>query len=167
MNLPTFNKGEVVMPKGSDYPSGALEVDGYDQQGNLLAHPLGGGPQYKIDPAGQISFRIVMPQEKKAAPFRKAKFSLEGVEGEFEGWTDGTLWNGWATPHFELTEAKKVIKALHPAKASFDEAKDAFITESPDGEQEVWEANQIKLPDGTQLKVYPVGAWAWCWDEIE
>lgn len=167
MNQPTFSKDEVVMPKGSDYPNGALVVDGYDQEGNLLAHPLGGGPQYKIGPAKQTGLRIVLHQERKTTPFRKAKFSLEGVEGEFEGWTDGSLWNGWATPHFELAEARKVIKALHPTKASFDETKDAFITESTDGEQEAWEANQIDLPDGTRLKVYPIGAWAWCWDEIE
>lgn len=167
MNLPTFNKGEVVMSKGSDYPNGALVVDGYDQEGYLLAHPVGGGLQYKIGPAGQTTLRIVMHQEKKAAPFWKTTFSLEGVAGEFEGWTDGTFWNGWATPHFELGEARKVIEALHPAKASFDEAKDAFITDSTDGEQEVWEANQIDLPDGTRLKVYPIGAWSWCWDEIE
>ena len=167
MNQMTFNKNEVIIRHGQEYPTGAMVVDGYDQEGNLLAHPLGGGLQYKIGAEQQENLRLVTPRERRSAPFRMGRFLLEGSPTKFEGWTDGTLWNGWATPHFELETAKRVIKAIQSPKASFDEKKDAFLTESPDGEAEVWQAEQIQSADGKQIKGYPIGAWSWCWDEVE
>jgi len=50
-----FIKGDIVCRKDLDYPEGALLCDGYDDAGQLLAHPLGGGFQLTV-PAHQLGF---------------------------------------------------------------------------------------------------------------
>jgi len=153
--------GILVWPKGV-YPKDALMVDGYDEDGRLLAHPLGGGFQYKINPQQAAELREVSTREREAPIFYRAKFAVEGIEKEFEGWTDGRLWNGWANPYFAFDEATLVASSMN---GRYDRVQDAFITTA--GEEEVWAGQQIPLDDGSQRTVYPLGASSWCWDEIE
>jgi hypothetical protein len=40
-----FNKGDILVPKGKQFPDCAIVVDGYDHAGRLVMHPLGGGIQ--------------------------------------------------------------------------------------------------------------------------
>ena len=39
---------------------------------------------------------------------KKTKFQIE-EDPIFEGFTDGSTWNGWDNPYFTLKEAKKVL----------------------------------------------------------
>jgi hypothetical protein len=162
-----FSKGEILVPRDTQFPDGAVMVDGYDGSNQLLAHPLGGGFQhvYPVDDLG--CFRVADAQERQRALFRRAKFSLMDSRDLFSGWTNGERWNGWAMPHFELAEAQRLIAWLKNEKAQFDGARDAFVTDSPDGEEELWQGLAVAISDGSSLKVYPVGAGCWCWDEIE
>ena len=52
----------------------------------------------------------------------------------------------------------------HPEQARFESKADSFITVS-NGEEEAWPAEQIAIIDGTQVKVYPLGAVWWIWEE--
>lgn len=100
----------------------------------------------------------------------KSLFTLDALENaSFEGWTDGTLWNGWATPRFELAEAQKLIEAFIQAgeKAWYDEAQDAFCfqVEGYD-EPERYPSSTIQTGEG-ELKVYAIGAYGWTWEKQE
>ena len=88
-------------------------------------------------------------------------------EDYFDGWTNGKDWNGWAMPHFEFADAKRLIAWLKNGKARFDSEKDAFITITEDGDEEFWQGQSIFITDGSSIKVYPVGAGSWCWNEVE
>ena len=39
---------------------------------------------------------------------KKTRFQIE-EDPIFEGFTDGSKWNGWSNPYFTLKEAKKVL----------------------------------------------------------
>lgn len=100
----------------------------------------------------------------------RAHFRMDALGNEvFEGFTDGSDWNGWACPFFVKAVAEKVLKAsekngyLH----SYDKEKDAFIvtnTEDPeDYEPEIFEATKITI-DNEEVVVYPIGAYYWIWE---
>ena len=36
-----------------------------------------------------------------------------------------------------------------------------------DGDEKVWAGEQILASDGSAMKVYPIGAGSWIWDEVE
>ena len=54
---------------------------------------------------------------------KKALFNIEGGE-VYIGYTDGYLWNGWATPYFTLAEAKKIQAEWEGL--TYDETTDEF-----------------------------------------
>ena len=159
-----FSKGEVICRQDLGYPDGALVCDGYDEAGRLLAHPLGGGFQLTVPAQDEPRFRLVADVERGAALFRRGRFTLADGETAFDGWANGELWNGWAMPRFEFAVCREILKSLGDEQARFDGKADAFITVS-NGEQEAWPAEQITISDGSQVKVYPLGAGSWIWEE--
>lgn len=161
-----FNRNETIVPHDNRYPEGALVVVGYDEVGRLLAHPVGGGFQFVIGTEKQAQLRRVTAEEQKNPSVRRAQFGLDGVDGRFHGWTTGESWNGWAKPMFELQEARRVIAAMPELKGRFATSDDRFVTSGQDGEEESWNAESIQPDGGSTVKVYPVGAGCWCWDEI-
>lgn len=165
-----FEKSAVITRHELRYPDEALVVDGYNDSGRLLADPVGGGFQFEIPEEAQRAYRQVTRGEIESIPFRAATFSLEGLNGEFAGYTAGESWNGWATPSFPLEEALRVLSALTEqggADGRYDAEQDTFVfTMSPDCEEEIRPAQEITLPDRVTLKVYPLGSRSWCWDEI-
>ena len=162
-----FTKGDTIIPAEAVYPSRAMIVDGYEPDGTLLAHPLGGGLQYRFKPGAEKQFRVVPKAETAAGLWRRAKFTIEGTDAEFQGWTKGQLWNGWAMPHFEHSEAQRVIETLTDPKGKYDAARDCFVSTNSDREEEIWPAELITALGGQQVRVYGVGAGAWIWDEVE
>ena len=87
------------------------------------------------------------------------------------GWTQGSDWNGWAVPHFEFREAQRLVQ-LHqrtygPESAWYDADDDefAFILDGDDV-PETFPASEI-VAEGKTLKVYPIGAGCWIWEEVE
>jgi len=73
------SKEDIICRKNLDYPEGALLGDGYDDAGQLLAHPLGGGFQLTVPAEEACQFRVVEHGETGAALFSRRRFSL--VEG--------------------------------------------------------------------------------------
>lgn len=159
-----FRKGDIVIKARSVFPNGALIVDGRDSKGRLLAHPVGGGPQYAIRARAEAGLRIVSEGERSKPLWRRSRFSLEGIEDSFEGWTNDRLWNGWDMPFFEPKEAKRLSAQLTHCTPRFDAKQDAFITGAGD-EEEIWQAEMVELLGGQAIKVYPIGAGSWCWEE--
>jgi hypothetical protein len=166
-----FAKSDIIIRRSLRYPNGALEVDGYNEEGKLLAHPIGGGFQYAIALENQADLRKVLQTEIDAVPIRAGQFELGSLPGKYAGYTRGDAWNGWATPSFPFTEAQRLVFALtadSETTGRYDAAGDAFVTKMShaDEEEDVWSAEEVVLPTGEKVKVYPIGSRSWCWDEV-
>ena len=193
MNDLRFGVGDILVPKQKEFPAGAIVVDGYDKKGLLRFHPLGRGGHGRMSAFDVSLFRLADEWERGAALFRRGRFRLANATESFTGWTNGEDWIGWAKPHFEFAEAKRLLgwearqntpegrtdsiagvldlPAPGPAgevpteKEGFDATRDVFVTRSREGKEEVWPGEFITITDGTRMKVYAVGAGAWIWRE--
>jgi hypothetical protein len=109
--------------------------------------------------------------ERRLALYEKSKFTMdalvpEGFIGPFEGWSDGTDWNGWAVPFFELDQAMEVLAALRRTgrTSEYDPQTDTFVfAEQEDDDEEQYPSSEIDTADGPR-KVYGLGAGVWIWD---
>lgn len=92
---------------------------------------------------------------------RPTRFTIDSLDGTFDGHTQDEDWNGWAVPYFTYEQALTVLAACQKANQHgfYDAVSDRFIFSFKD-EDESYEAEEI---DG--LKVYPVGARNWIWEE--
>lgn len=180
--MPNFKPDDIILPRdkvqSKDWASWALLVVGYDEQGRLLAHPMGGGFHKRFDEAAMRKYAFVKAPAKlvKESPFYRTEFTGDWLpEGVWiPGWTDGRLWNGWATPHFEFKDAMRLIKYQNAdpsfPKGRYDEERDAFVIEEEDEDPDVIEAVTINVPGARgrpprEVKVYPIGAFYWTWEE--
>lgn len=83
------------------------------------------------------------------------------------GITNGTRWNGWECPFFDLEEAKKIIEGQTP-KSECLENRCTYYEISMDGlhvistcEDGVFVEDSI-LVDG--VRYYPIGYMNWVWE---
>lgn len=159
-----FREGQIIIRSDMTYPHGALVVSRMDESGNLRAYPEGGGAEL-IVPQSDLSRFSVVGRDEAVPIYRRAQFEVEGCDARFEGWSNGTAWNGWARPLFDFQTAQTVLAALAPGWR-YDEHGDAFFTPNDDGE-ESWPADFVELPDGGAAKLYPIGAGSWIWDEAD
>lgn len=92
---------------------------------------------------------------------RPTRFIIDSLNGIFEGYTLDENWNGWACPRFTYEQGLFVLTACQQADQHgfYDAANDRFVVSFND-EEESYEAEEI---DG--LKVYPIGARNWIWEE--
>jgi hypothetical protein len=97
-------------------------------------------------------------------PFLPATFSCDAFSDELPGYTNKQRWNGWSMPYFPLTSGKALEKLLPDLK--FDEAQDAFVYSPEGGDVEAFPSTVIRVFD-RDLKVYPIGAGSWCWDQVD
>jgi hypothetical protein len=100
---------------------------------------------------------------------RKSVFALCDDHNAYIGYTNGYLWNGWATPYFTLEEAQR-LQANYNQNAEFpifyDVTKDEFFYKpSADEEPYVWEGEDVQTPDGIK-RLYGIGAYSHMWDEL-
>ena len=98
----------------------------------------------------------------------KAVFTIDCYPKAYIGYTSGKRWNGWATPYFELEEAKRVAEgnnemAEYPIE--YDEVYDQFyILDKETAELETWKGEDIRTAEGIK-HLYGIGAYSWIWDE--
>lgn len=163
-----FEPNQIIVREDLDYPEGALVVHGYAEDGSLLAFEKGGGVQFVIPPEEIPRFSVVSEMEKVPI-YRKTRFCLEGLDDQtFEGYSDGTHWNGWELPYFELKTAQTVLDALG-AVWTLDEEKNVLRARMDLGngiEDSEWEAKLLILPDGGAVKGYNLGAGSLIWEEV-
>ena len=94
---------------------------------------------------------------------RKALFNIEGGQ-VYVGYTDGYLWNGWATPYFTLAEAKKIQAEWE--RLTYDEDKDEFRIQYEEyDEPYIWKGEDHYTVDG-KLHLYGIGAYSHIWDRL-
>jgi len=99
---------------------------------------------------------------------KTSRFALFGVKGTFEAFSKGDDWNGWACPWFTYPEALRFVDAWNApvedcgrGPARYDSERDLFEF-TIEGETDRFEPEVI---DG--VKLYPIGAYGWCWEECE
>ena len=99
---------------------------------------------------------------------RKALFNIDGGE-VYVGYTDGHLWNGWATPYFPLAEALKIQAEWNDEDnpMTYDEVNDEFrMHYDGDDEPYIWRGEDYYTVDG-KLHLYGIGAYSHIWDELD
>lgn len=133
--------------------------------GRVRFFPQGGGFSYSC------------PEEEfdkhfKVAPepvFKLVEITGEWMDGKkFPAYSNGLVWNGWAMPHFEIEDARRMLNASGNVW-KYDEVADAFTVNEGE-EQEVYVAEYIWVDfdngdkEREQIKVYAIGAGAWTWE---
>lgn len=93
-------------------------------------------------------------------------FSLEGIEDTvFEGYSTGDMWNGWECPLFSFEVAQQLMTIFN--KLGLDNMiykPDSFICKNLEDLPESESFEGIMVED---QKLYPIGAYCWCWREAE
>lgn len=96
-------------------------------------------------------------------------FTIDGLNYPHIAYTSGRLWNGWATPYFELVEALEVMHEYNECAEipmQYDKVYDQFyILDKETTELEVWKGDDLNTPDGIK-HLYGIGAYSWVWEEI-
>lgn len=99
----------------------------------------------------------------------KTIFTIEGVPTAFKGYTSGRLWNGWATPYFEMSEALAVMAAYNKYSGGamiYDKATDAFyIFPTKYTDEALFEGTNYNTDDGIK-HLYGIGAYYFIWDAV-
>ena len=103
----------------------------------------------------------------------KTIFTIDGIAPAYIGYTSGSLWNGWATPYFEINEALQVMadynKDIPDNPMKYDEHLDRFIIIDSEGMQyeplDTWKGKNIQTDDGIK-HLYGIGAYSWVWDAV-
>ena len=108
---------------------------------------------------------------------KKTTFEIEPLEGQaFEGFTEGQRWNGWACPLFTRDESDRLVGAWNALgyKADYDSAADMYrfapIDRFGDPDPDLSDEEEAEhfgsfVVDGMTL--YPIGAGAWIWEEVQ
>lgn len=97
---------------------------------------------------------------------RKTVFTIGEVADAYVGYTSGRLWNGWATPHFEIEEAMRVMQSFNECAEypmQYDKVYDQFYI-MDDEELEIWKGENCQTTEGMK-HLYGIGAYSWVWDE--
>lgn len=103
--------------------------------------------------------------------FHLSEFCLDAIQGVFEGYTDGTTWNGWVCPYFTKGVAEQILSAseVNGYSHSYDEQQRGFIVQHRDDldlTPEVFLAQEIEVND-QKLEVFPIGSFFWSWESVE
>lgn len=100
----------------------------------------------------------------------KCVFTIGDYENAYVGYTDGSKWNGWATPYFTYLTALEVMYDYNEDAGKeimkYDPIYDQFyILDKESGELEVWKGKQY-VTEEVIVCLYGIGAYSWVWDEI-
>ena len=99
---------------------------------------------------------------------RKSLFQIN--EGPvYIGYTNGYLWNGWATPYFTYEEAERLqaeINQRDDMRMFYESRADKFYWQHEDDDEPyVWKGEDIQTVDGIK-HLYGIGAYSHIWDEL-
>jgi hypothetical protein len=161
-----FSEGELIVRDDLKYPEGVLVVDGRGARGGLLVRPLGGGVQFILPSAEVACFQRVEPAETIEV-FSPGTYALEGLDGKFAGWSDGSCWFGWEKPCFTREVAERIVRATG-RRWTYEEPADEFVVANSAGRGfDHFIGETIELGDGGSATVYFIGAGSWTWDKAK
>jgi len=95
--------------------------------------------------------------------YTKAVFSVDGLNGKFEGWTDGTTWNGWETPSFTRDVMNDIYDEClrNGYTAEFNgETKNHELT-FEDGTVELIERHRLTIDGKKGKEMFFISGWTW------
>ena len=99
----------------------------------------------------------------------KAVFTIDAYPKAYIGYTSGRLWNGWATPYYEIEEAKRVAEGFNECAEypmQYDKVYDQFyVLDTETTELETWRGDDIHTEEGIK-HLYGIGAYCWIWDKV-
>lgn len=87
----------------------------------------------------------------------------------FDGYTNGTLWNGFATPFFTFDVATRLIECLADIgqTAGYNAEVGVFYVDANnDGDVEEWAPLEMLTDDGAKT-LYAIGAFSWVWGTLD
>ena len=100
---------------------------------------------------------------------KKAVFTIDGFAEAYIGYTKGDHWNGWATPHFEKSDALRVMDDYNKNTESpmfYNEEFDTFYHFGTDSyEGAMWKGADYQTEEGIK-HLYDIGAYCWVWDAV-
>lgn len=87
----------------------------------------------------------------------------------YEAYTKGEHWNGWECPYFTREVAEQVLTELE-REWVFNTETDSFEALPVgliDDETDAYQYQGITaVIDGTETRLYPIGAYSWCWYSV-
>lgn len=102
----------------------------------------------------------------------KSAFEIDDNIAIYDGYTDGTHWNGWACPWFtketalEIADDYNVLMPDDKVRTIYNETEDTFIFYGYDeAETEEFKGKDFTI-NGKTLHLYPVGNGCWIWDDV-
>lgn len=173
-SLPQFIKGQVIIPKGSTYPEGALTVLEWDYNGPngvaLRAYPEGGGMglRFTLKSLKEYDFQVV-DWDKVTVKWKKANFSIDDWI-TVEGYHCDERWNGWACPLFPIESVKKIVEWLSKDASEADAGvkigrNGAVYMQPEEGAPFERVPGVTKKRNGIpDLKLYNIGSGCWTWE---
>jgi len=124
--------------------------------------------------------------EEDAARSRAGYFTLDVIRTHeatrhvaIPGWGDDERWNGWEAPCFEREAADLLATTLATIGLDlrYEPSADAYIHLPEDCDEaaggvdpediESYGGQDVEMPDGRMLRLYPVGTRVWCWEPAE
>lgn len=159
----------LALARGGDYCNaqrGVVTIVEFDAS-FVLCHPQGGGLQMRMT---RESFeRQFSPWIPTAATVAMVTTDGFPADVSFSAFVKERRWNGWLMPFFTKEVGLQIVP--HVIGLTYDEAEDAFVYRDVyasecaggDAERDIFPAQQIQTPDGTQL-LYGIGAGSWTWE---
>lgn len=99
----------------------------------------------------------------------KTIFTIGEVAKAYIGYTKGQLWNGWATPYFEFSEAIEIMQDFNKCADNlmkYDETYDQFyVWDEGNDDYEMWKGKDYATDEGIK-HLYGIGAYSWVWEFI-
>lgn len=98
---------------------------------------------------------------------RGSRFAIDFLGGHiFEGYTLGEEWNGFACPYFTFEQAQCLMEEWRASGrgAYFDAGLDRFTFEVDTAEGK--DSDNFSAVELDGVKLYPIGASCWIWEEV-
>lgn len=104
---------------------------------------------------------------------RTGLFCFDGcIDNIFTGYTTGETWNGFACPMFTKEEGLKIVDFFNKAFAECETESPSCYDKELDAFSFAIEGTDTfdsldKIINGETVKLYPIGAWGWIWNEVD
>jgi hypothetical protein len=89
-------------------------------------------------------------------------FTIEGTNICFEGYTDGSKWNGWEKPYFTQVVADKIADEF---ELDYSDDSECYISQNEDeSDSDSYYEHTVIEVNGKTTHVYAIGRGDWMWD---
>jgi hypothetical protein len=118
------------------------------------------------------AYQYSKPLDTEEKAIEKGDFYMGTITADFlpDGmmltcYSNGDLHNGFGCPYFTREEAMKLCD-VDLIEISYNKDGDFFQDNDPHAGEDTYEKTSIVV-DGEPVTVFAVGAYSWCWDEVQ